>query len=97
MNEERSFKPSELEVGNIFDDSELIIFKGAEEMDTIVHESGMGDHARPYDLMVFKYDLIPKDGELVPRLNGSLEVHLDDETYLEYSNKLKRAGLLSDN
>ena len=94
--QERSYNPSELEVGMVFDNSELIIFNGAGEMQTIVNESGIGDHARPYDVMIFNYDLIPNSEGLVPTINGRGEVHMDDSIYSEYSQKLKRANLWSE-
>ncbi|SRR3989338_7416666 len=98
--QERSYSPSELEIGMIFDETELIIERDGYSMATIVKEGGLGDHRREFQIQKFMYDLIRiEDGKIIPEYNGGLEVYIDNEdkeVHLDYKDKLIKAGLWSD-
>ncbi len=93
---ERSFKPSELEVGMVFNENELIIENGGKCMATIRHEEGK-INKRKYSVMMFAYILTPYKNSAKVVSNMRMELFPDDEVYLDYVDKLKEADLWRDN
>lgn len=94
--QERSFKPSELEVGMIFNEVELIVERGVGNMATIRYEEGEVN-GRSHDMVTLAYVLIPSKNGVKTLLNGSMEIFPDDEVYHDFIDKLNQRKLLPNN
>lgn len=85
---------SELEVGKIFDSSELVIHRDRCSMDTIRHEEGFFNNGEEYDIRLFHYDIFPQErGFAMVSYNGYTEVLRQDKEYQGYRKNLEEKGL----
>ena len=90
----KPWKLSDLEVGKIFDEIELIIRNDGKAMETLVREHNYLDHGKESEISLRYYDLFIKGGKVKKiNYNGYNEFPIDGKNYKELDKKLLRAGL----